>query len=350
MFFEKKCIQRLNDLTVEMIQAYFNDYGLCRMNDGIISRTEQTVKLHFLYVNSFIEALAINKLISIKVKNLSIIKESYNVKTGEIINKKVPAFDIIFDDYNNKKQIRDIPNNVFPILLTIIINEYPRILGAVALQCFAGLRPSEALNVRREDSKLGPGIIFTKINNKIINVEIDLNHQYILRSDGVYTGGIKRKRTVKVNAKFLEPFINCYNVYMQYLRGKKYEEQYGPFSINRDGLALPYKGYYNTMNKVVNKLCKKLLKSNDPELIAYAQLIQENGLNPHAFRHWFSANLTLMGASAEELKYYRGDKNINSSQIYIENKGDLEKVYRRTAQEVFDFSMWKAAKLYDCNK
>lgn len=43
--------------------------------------------------------------------------------------------------------------------------------------CFGsivGLRPSEACNVRREDSPLGAGILFHQSDNQVFKIEIDL--------------------------------------------------------------------------------------------------------------------------------------------------------------------------------
>ena len=65
----------------------------------------------------------------------------------------------------------------------------------VALGAFVGLRPSEACNVRREDSPLGPGILFHQSDGQVFKIEIDLRKEIPLRSDLKPTGRIKKGKT-----------------------------------------------------------------------------------------------------------------------------------------------------------
>ncbi len=76
----------------------------------------------------------------------------------------------------------------------------------VALGAFVGLRPSEACNVRREDSPLGAGIIFHQSDNQVFKIEIDLRKEMPLRSDLKPTGRIKKERLQAVPYIFLEVF------------------------------------------------------------------------------------------------------------------------------------------------
>lgn len=62
----------------------------------------------------------------------------------------------------------------------------------------AGLRPSEACNVRRPDSALGPGMRFEMRDGQIVNVIIDLREEKNLRFDLINVGGIKKPREQKV--------------------------------------------------------------------------------------------------------------------------------------------------------
>lgn len=62
----------------------------------------------------------------------------------------------------------------------------------------AGLRSSEACNVRRPDSVLGPGMRFEMRDGQIVNVIIDLREEKNLRSDLINVGGIKKPREQKV--------------------------------------------------------------------------------------------------------------------------------------------------------
>lgn len=62
----------------------------------------------------------------------------------------------------------------------------------------AGLRPSEACNVRRPDSVLGAGMRFEMRDGQIVNVIIDLREEKNLRSDLINVSGIKKPREQKV--------------------------------------------------------------------------------------------------------------------------------------------------------
>ena len=88
-----------------------------------------------------------------------------------------------------------------------------------------------------------------------------------------------------------------------------------------------------------------MLSSDDPKIQIYGQLLLENNISPHIFRHWFSVKLTLYGVNVAELMYWRGDTSPESALTYINNKSDLERQYNEVVDRIFDFSLWKAKKL-----
>lgn len=216
-----------------------------------------------------------------------------------------------------------------------------------ALGCYAGLRPSEACNVRREDSPLGPGLRFEFRNGELYNVFIDLEKELVLRSDLVSVGRIKKERTQQVYVNFLSPFYDCYRVYMSYMEGKKYEAEFGALTVNRDGKAMTYESYIKAFQKVVKECIPEMVASNNPEVVNYGHLLMEKTISPHIFRHWFSVKVTLDGADVAQLLFWRGDKSPESALTYISDKGDLQKQYERVSDEVFDYSLWKAAKMHE---
>ena len=73
------------------------------------------------------------------------------------MDKKVPVFEI---NYKPKVQLifRDLTEEAFQIIMDEIAENHRNILMLAAFGGFAGLRPSEACNVRRPDSVLGPGM------------------------------------------------------------------------------------------------------------------------------------------------------------------------------------------------
>lgn len=155
-------------------------------------------------------------------------------KYGKIIKKKIPAFDVRY--ISNPKQIfRDMPESVFTLLMDHIMHNHKDILMLVALSAFGGLRPSECCNVRRPDSKLGPGIMFSLEDDNIYDIMIDLRKELNIRSDLKKVGAIKKERIQHIHPAFLNAFYDCYKIYMEYIEEQKYESDYGALTVNKLG-------------------------------------------------------------------------------------------------------------------
>lgn len=195
------------------------------------------------------------------------------------------------------------------------------------------------------DSRLGPGLRFEIVDGEVVNVFIDLNAELVLRSDLESVGGIKKERTQRVYPAFLKIFTDCYQKYMAYIEGKKFEAEYGALTTGQGGKAYTYASYISAFHKAVEECIPNMLASYDPEVVNYGQLLMEQKISPHIFRHWFSVKLTLYGEGVEGLMFWRGDKSPESALTYINNKSDLEKEYEKVSSEIFDYSLWKAAKL-----
>ena len=106
-------------------------------------------------------------------------------KYGKTIKVKRPVFDVLYSG-DGKRIFRDIPNAAFDLIFNTIFTYHKDLLMLVALQAFAGLRPSEACNVRRQDSALGPGMIFHYLNHgedgdDIVTVELDLRKELTIK-------------------------------------------------------------------------------------------------------------------------------------------------------------------------
>lgn len=348
LFFDKHIINKISEISIEHLKRFLNDYGTGQLDDDIESRKKQTVENAVDYVLDFATKLSRKEIVSFKTKDLYTTKESYNPNTGQIIKKKVPVFEVNYFD-NSKVLLRDLPNAVFSILMSNIIDNHTNILMLVAASAFAGLRPSEACNMRRSDSILGPGITFETVNGKPSKITIDLTQELVLRSDLVNVGKIKKERRQKVYPMFLEAFSDCYDIYMRYIEGRQYEVLYGPLTTNRDGLAITYDGYNYEFRKAVKEIIPTLLDSGDSKLVTYGMLLQEKNIGPHILRHWFSVMLTLNGEDFNTLMSWRGDKSNTSAITYLNNKGELVKEYEMVADETYDFMLWKATKML-CKK
>jgi integrase len=347
VFFDKYHVASLKEVTNEMVVDYLQDYGLCRLpGDSIRThRAKGTVDRTAAEVLHFLEGVkAAYPDCEFDISKLFKKKKYFNKQRSRYETKEVPAFQLYYAGAKTMSLLRDMPDGAFKIIFNEVLEEDRNILMLVALQAFAGLRPSEACNVRREDSKLGAGLMFDIVDGEVMDVYIDLQREYVLRSDLKPVGGIKKERMQKVYPAFLNAFMKCYDLYMSYIAGRKYEKAYGPLTINNQGKAMTYANYADRFRSVVRKSVPKMLESPDFEVVHYALLLRDRDISPHILRHWFSVRVTLYGANIAELQYWRGDSSPESSIPYIQNKSELEKSYEKVASKIFDFTSWLAEK------
>lgn len=350
IFFDKFSIDKLNDITIDMVISFLNDYGKGTRPGDNKSRSETTVNVCIRTIIDFIECIydVNKKAYSFIPSDLYKIVEVRN-KRGNLIKQKIPKF-IVHYIPNEHQIFRDIPESVFSILLDHIMTKHKDILMLVALSAFAGLRPSESCNVRRNDSVLGAGIRFEIIDGEITDIIIDLKMEVNLRSDLVKVGGIKKERVQRVYPAFIKAFYECYLTYIEYIEGKKYEVDYGALTVNKQGKAITYSNYYGKFKKVIDEIIPILLRSDQAEVINYGHLLQEHNISPHIFRHWFSVQLTLIGEDVSGLMFWRGDRSPESALTYLQEKSDLERQYHKVNNEMFDYHLWQANKIYGVAK
>ena len=218
------------------------------------------------------------------------------------------------------------------------------ILMPVALSAFAGLRPSEALNVRREDSILGPGLKIEKLCDKINSIQIDLSKELILRSDLKRVGKIKCERIQLMDPLFYDIFYFCYKKYLDYVSNKAYEVEYGPLTINRFGKAMTYSNYKIKFENAFNEIRPILLSSGSEKLISFSNLLSKYNVTPHILRHWFSVQIALNYPNLSILMSARGDKDPNAAKTYLENKSELAMKYKITNDYLTDYLILNASK------
>ena len=343
-------LKSVDQVTLEMVREFFTLYGLSQLPGDSGKRKKSTVEKCVNAVLDFLTLYLSEREGKAKLKA----EELYTTTTftnsrGRVIKRKEPNFEIYVDDSNTEKAIfRDMPNRAFEMLFSHIAHYHKDLLMVVALGAFVGLRPSEACNVRREDSPLGPGILFHQSDGQVFKIEIDLRKEIPLRSDLKPTGRIKKERLQAVPYIFLEVFLDTYNDYMTYLEGKKYEKDYGPLNLNRRGIALSYDVYYQRFRKIIREeMIPIFLKSDDAEVVFFGQLLQEHNISPHIFRHWYTTQLVLSGVSEiSELMSARGDKSPESAWVYLQNKGEIAKQYGQVNNGVFDYMNWRADDLF----
>jgi len=316
-------IDHVFGITRESLECFFMDYALSEKKTGGY-RGEESIEKCVSTVSAFFRKM-ISKYggyMELREEDLYKEKEVYTHK-GKIEKHMVPSFEI-YGIPTVKRIFRDIPTQVFQLLLNLAIRYTPDIALAIALQAFAGLRPGEVCNVRQENSPAGRGIAFTYIDGKPIKVEIDLTREIAMRSDGVVCGRIKKERKQCVYTPFIEAFCTVYRKHLLYLEAHSFETEYCPLFINSKGLAMTYENYADRFHKLVYEHLRPMLIDHpDPECRIYGQMLYENNLGPHSLRHWFSVQLALRGEDVAQLQFWRGDKDPQSAFLYLQNKGDL---------------------------
>lgn len=342
-------IKSLSDLSVSVVQDFLNNYGKGTLPNDTRKRSKSTVESCITAIMDFLEVLIRDKDSGCSIKINDLYKRvPYRDKRGITREKKVPIFDVFF--ISDKRHIfRDMPDAAFEMLFERIASHHPDLLMLVTLSAFAGLRPSEACNVRRTDSNLGSGILFDEYDGNIQKIQIDLRSEQCLRSDLKSTGRIKKERLQTVPLMFTDAFADSYENYMKYIKGKKYESDFGALTVNKQGKAITYDSYYQKFRRIIKEeMIPLYLKSNNEETVIYGHLLLENNISPHIFRHWYTVQLVLAGIdNIAELMEARGDSSPESSLVYLQNKGELEKQYRKVNSGMYDYLSWAANKKFN---
>ena len=95
---------------------------------------------------------------------------------------------------------------------------------------------------------------------------------------------------------------------MSYLEGKRYERDYGPLSLNKQGKALSYDVYYQRFRKIIREeMIPIFLKSDDPEVVFLVNSCKKIIFHPISLGHWYTTQLVLSGVNeVSELMSARG--------------------------------------------
>lgn len=107
-----------------------------------------------------------------------------------------------------------------------------------------------------------------------------------------------------------------------------------PMFVGRNGKAMTYNTYASRVkNLVYNYLKPELYNSPNPQLSAFAHLLDSYRWAPHTLRHCFTVRLVLEGLDVAQVQYYRGDASPESAITYIAGKGELMKQVESVHQD-----------------
>lgn len=329
--YEEYKLDNIADITIDHGNKFLKAYA-----DGIVggkSKTLKTIEDAVLKLTIFYSDLQ-----SIYKKEAKYI---YNINLKEINSdgkvKYKPPFKINVDVVNGEPIFRDMPEEVFWVMLELSKQYYPELTLAIALQAFAGLRPGEVCNVRQARCKLdGGGIKISKVVNKLRYFEINLLNKYPMRADLKDVGGIKKKRKQKVYDKYLPTIKKLYERHMKILAESNLEDGYYPMFISEEGKALTVSSYRDKLDRLINTHLKKaLLESNNNYFRFYGEILTQRKLAPHFLRHWFTVRLVLDNLPPHTVAEWRGDNNLDTSLAYCANKEELKKsIYNSNSKTV----------------
>ena len=291
------------------------------------------------------------KSVSYFFANLALIDSRSNVETERLVaetwitepDKDRPsaqASKIYLPCYQNKAKtapkrilIRDIPPEAMEILLRKAAVYDPLLYYGIQYQLLTGMRPGELMNLRQPTSPLSvtPGISFSYQGEQIKGGTIDLTREFVLRSDGVSVGKIKRERTLHIYPGCLQAFYYIYQQHMALIkRSPTIEDGFQPMFFNQQGKAMTYATYCNRFRTLVTKhVVPELIQSGNAGLQAAGLAFMANPPAPHALRHYFTCMLVLDGLNAAQIQFYRGDNDPQSAIRYLQNKGIITQEMKR---------------------
>ena len=336
-------VTRVTEITQSMIFEFFDAYRTSPKDRcGESYRGQQSIDKCVSAVSYFFANMSKAVGVSCAVRPEDLLRRTF-FKHGKSGRKEYecyfPAWKGTAEHGAEKKLLRDIPESVMQELLIQAKIHDPMLYFALVCGITAGTRASETMNLRRTDSPLSmvPGIKLRLRGSAVEEVRLDLTREFMLRSDGVIVGRIKKERVVDIYKPFIPEFIEAYHFHMGLIRAAPYEKDYAPMFLIQNGKAMTGDTFRKRFQILTSKYLRPaLLKSDLPEHQAYGMMLQSHNLSPHALRHYFTVRLVLAGLGVPELMYYRGDKSNESALTYLQNKGEIMRKLEETHSKAIE--------------
>lgn len=321
-------VNRIADITQEMIYNCFDRLSAePKRNCDESYRSQQSLDLSVRTVTNFFANLSL--YYQTAVRHDQILREIYskrNRETRRVERMYIPAYVPSRHHSHDVELLRDLPFAAAERLIQLAEVHDPMIAFALAAQLTAGLRPSEVMNLRQNESPLSnvPCICISEIGTTVNAIEIDLTREFVLRSDGVSVGKIKKERVVDIFDRFIPEFYVAYRRHLLLLEHTPFEMDHRPMFIGRNGKAMTYSTYVRRVSRLVNTFLKPELKeSPDPILSAYGHKLDSYNFTLHSLRHCFTVRLAMEGLDVAQIMHFRGDRSPESALTYVANKGEL---------------------------
>ena len=321
-------VSRIADITSAMVTDFFDAY--CNTPKGEsdeIMLSQQSMDNCVRHVTSFFCNLTTVYQTKVQVDGLMVYEETKaNQHSRRIIRRYTPRYSPKRPHSWEIKQLRDMPLAAARRLLDLAWIYDPMIAFGIALELYAGLRPGCVVNMRQNGSPISTTqcIRLSYVGSAVSGIEIDLTHEYELRSDGVSVGRIKKERVAHVYKPFIPDLMTAYRLHMELLSRTECEVQYMPMFIGSNGKAMTYNTYAKRVKRLVYDYLKpELYMSEDPAMSAFAHLLDSYSWAPHTLRHCYTVQLVLEGLDMAQIQFFRGDTSSESALTYMANKGEL---------------------------
>ena len=366
LFFDERLVRCIGEMTMKMAEAYLDCYasGL-RSADGKIPE-RAAIRARRRAISVFLEALAHYGFMDHIFVGDLISRHEYRLPGSEEIRAgyaySLPVRYRTKPTGEIQQLMRDMPIEIAQRFIDMALLHDPELAFPIVLMMYVGLRGGDVCKVYRGIKDKYQGIVTTSISYngadgvkkyKADSMEIRLLHEYDMRSDDVWQGGIKCERIQPVVKPFLDTIMHFYNEHIKLIKDKPCEciDGIRPLFLNKNrdaktGVyrAMTVTGLRDRINTLYHKYVLPSCKDDaNPNLARYyLQMQQGHTWGKHAFRHYYTVLLLYCGVDdANMLKVYRGDKSIKSAQTYIRNKGVLLDLYKQTLQHMGDMILPK---------
>lgn len=249
------------------------------------------------------------------------------IERGAIIQKyDIPYFDIDINKNEVKKRNTHIMDyRLQAMLIEVAIEEVNIIAFGVALQIFGGIRLGEVVNISHSSIQC-----IGAFGRYGMLVNIDSRHFRLDLKGNQGKGYPKKIRKQQV----ISPYGILEYLYKDHIKKYKCNDESGAVFVNKNGDAMSYESYRYYFTKLKNIFLKRLRESDNPYLKVKGQVLEQTRWGSHIGRGIFTNNLSEY-LTASELMIKRGDDNITSSNVYIEETKSSGEKYEKNSENAF---------------
>jgi len=340
-FIDTNSINDITELTIKMLENYFNWYSLRIINgrriarDTVVGSMEDVTYFLVAYINTFL-----------KESNFQINSDELFVNTtqfvdGKVLTLKIPNLGVKLPP-KTRNDWRHFPHTYLNNLLLVARRFKPWLELPIASEAFTGSREGEVCNYTMGSFYFAPDSLGIEGD-----ITIDLTEDAVFPDyPDIKIGSIKKYRKVTVLEEYKEEYKKIYNRYLFNLEERLKHKEKGirlgnksePFFYNSQGKPLTAAAYQSALrdlfyNYFIPEMEKQIGCRENYVDRAYIKRWKKRYPGAHCLRHWFTMEMVILGYSPEKIQSMRGDSSIETANIYIH----LEGLKKRHEETIFKF-------------